>query len=102
MFIGSTTKLTANSTWTSGVHSVDRADRIAGLVFADQSGNLFIEQSSDGTNWDLSTSVAISASTGTKYSEELVAPYVRLRFVNGSTNQNAFRISGKTTSAGDS
>lgn len=102
MFIGTTESLDANETYTSESRLVDRADRIAGLVFADQAGTLYVEQSADGTNWDLSTSVNITANTGTKFSEELIAPYVRVRYTNGASGQGAFRLSAKTTSAGDS
>jgi hypothetical protein len=80
----------------------DRADSISGTVIADQGGTLFVEQSFDGTNWDLSDSIAVVANTGQGFSKTLYAPYVRLRYVNGATGQGSFRLYSRFTSAGDS
>lgn len=101
-FVGTNTPLTGAATWTSRVKNTDRYDRIAGTVFADQAGTLHVEQSSDGTNWDVDTSYSISASDGKGFSEELVAAFWRLRYVNGATPQTAFRLYGRATAAGDS
>lgn len=101
-YIGNVEPLAANGTWTSGSKVTDRADAITGTIFADQTGTLYIEQSNDGTNWDLSTSVAVAASTGKGFKEELYAPHVRLRYVNGATAQGAFRVYARFSSAGDS
>jgi hypothetical protein len=87
-----TTPLGANGTYTSGSLTVSGYGRIVGTVFADQAGTLYIEQSSDGTNWDASTSVSVSASTPTSFSVEVVAPTARVRYVNGATAQTAFRL----------
>jgi hypothetical protein len=103
MFLQTTSTLNNGAVYDSGAKLMDRSDRIAGMVFADQSGILFIEQSADGTNWDVSTSYNISASDGKGFSEEVLAPYVRVRFQNNSgSNQTAFRLSARATSAGDS
>lgn len=77
------------------------ADRITGSVFADQAGTIYIEQSGDGgTNWDVSTSYALSAGASSGFSEEILLPYVRVRYVNGATNQGAFRIFARMSAAG--
>jgi hypothetical protein len=102
MFIGSTTPLDDGDSWESGPRQVDRSDRITGIVKTDQAGTLYIEQSADGVNWDLSVSNSIVAGTGESFSEELYAPYVQLRFHNTGSDQTYFRIAGKTSSAGDS
>jgi hypothetical protein len=99
-YAASSEPLDASQSWNSGVLHAGTHERITGLVFADQVGTLYIEQSSDGQNWDLSTDYAVTASDGKGFSEELVAPYARVRFVNGGTDQGAFRISIKTTAAG--
>lgn len=101
-YIGNTTPLGANGTYTSDVKLTDRADSISGMVFADQGGTIYIEQSYDGQNWDISTDYAVTASDGKGFSESLLAPYVRIRYVNGGTAQGAFRIFSRFTSAGDS
>lgn len=77
-----------------------REDWVVGMVFADQAGNIFIEQSMDGTNWDLSTTYAITASTGKGFKEDVYAPYVRVRYVNGATPQTVFRMTARFSSAG--
>lgn len=102
-FFGSTDILTANSTWQSdnGVgRPTDYADSISGMVFASHAGTLFVEQSADGVNYDISKSIAVSATTGTPFSESLYGAYVRLRYTNSGTNQTTFRIAARYTSAG--
>jgi len=101
-YVGSTELLDANEVWTSNTLSADRADNITGLVFADPGGTLYVEQSADGTNWDLSEDVAVAAGDGQGFSKAIVAPFIRLRYVNGGTNQTAFRIAARFSSAGDS
>lgn len=101
-YIGNSTALPANGTWTSDVKLTDRADNISGAVFADQAGTVYIEQSGDGQNWDISTSYPVTATDGKGFSESLFLPYVRIRYVNGPTAQGTFRVFGRFTSAGDS
>ena len=99
-FEATRTPLGANETYTSATLMADTYDTIVGTVFADQAGTLYIEQSNNGTNWDLSTSNSISASTGEAISEVIVAPYFRARYVNGATPQTAFRLTVKRSAAG--
>lgn len=101
-FISTKTLLTSGQTYTSPVVEGVRADSISGSVFADVGGTIFIEQSGDGTNWDISTSYAVPAADGKGFSESILVPFVRIRYVNGGTNQAAFRIFARFTSAGDS
>jgi hypothetical protein len=98
--VATTDLLTATSIFTSQALEAGLADRITGLVFADQGGTLFVEQSGDLNNWDLSTAHAVTANTGLGFSDEILAPYVRLRYVNGATNQGVFRLHSRMTSAG--
>lgn len=101
-FIGSTTPLAANGIYTSGPVNTDRADNISGMVYASHAGTIYIEQSADGQNWDISTSYPVVAADGSGFSEALYGPFVRVRYVNGGTQQTAFRLAAKFTSAGDS
>ncbi len=97
----STTPLPANQVYNSGPLYPDLADRVTGVVFADQAGTIYIEQSLDnGTNYDISTSYPVVANTGKGFSEEILLNTVRVRFVNGGTAQTAFRISARVASAG--
>lgn len=104
MYLGSSTPLESNATYTSGTMLSERNDNLAGVVFADQSGSLIIEQGVDGTNWDKKTVVAISAASGpgegTTFSEPLLLPYFRVRYANGGTDQGTFRIAARFISAG--
>jgi hypothetical protein len=101
-FQGSTTALAKEATWTSQTRLRERHDTLAGSVFANKAGKLYIEQSPDGTNWDVSTSYAIAASDGKGFTELLVLPYWRIRYVNGTEAQGTFRISVTTQAGGDS
>jgi hypothetical protein len=58
-----TTALAANASYTTAsAFSLSGFDKIVGSVFADQAGTLFIEQSWDGTNWDIASTVNVTAS----------------------------------------
>lgn len=101
-YIGSTDPLASNGTVILGPRPTNRADNITGAVFADQAGTLFVEQSGDGTNWDISKTYAVTASTGAPFSEPLYLPWVRLRYLNGASAQTTFRLFSRFGSAGDS
>jgi hypothetical protein len=77
-----------------------REDWVVGMVFADQAGTLYIEQSMDNANWDVSTSYPVVANDGKGFKEEVYGPYVRVRYVNGATPQTAFRLTARFSSAG--
>jgi hypothetical protein len=90
----------------------NRDDQIVGTVFADQAGTLFIEQTNDkraadpltasSAVWDVQATYTVTASDGKGFLEDIVAPFWRIRYVNGSTNQGAFRLHARTASGGDS
>jgi hypothetical protein len=87
-----TTPLPANGTWTSGTESALITGRLVGSCFSDQSGTLYIEQSPDGTNWDVVDSFSVTGGSGIGFSVEKVCPYARVRYVNGATAQTVFRL----------
>lgn len=94
-FASTTTALGSSATFTSGTLHTHSAEEIRGMVFANQAGNLFIEQSSDGTNWDVSTSTAVVANTGAGFVQPIYGNYARIRYVNGGVAQTIFRLSAK-------
>lgn len=110
MYSGTLTTLANGATFTGPARMTNRDDRVTGLVFADQAGTLHIEQTNDPKAadptqtavWDLDTTQAVVASTGASFSIELVAPFWRIRYVNGGVSQGAFRLHARTASAGDS
>jgi hypothetical protein len=102
-FRGSTKPLTNGTSWTSDVGFTERQDTVAGMVYSDKSGQLHIQQSADGVNWDIDTTYSVTAADGKGFSESLLAPYWRIVFTNDSgSDQTTFRISAHTISGGDS
>jgi len=92
LFSYTTTPLAANASWTSSVDDSPYTRFICGSVYADQPGTLYVEQSPDGSNWDVVDSFSVPAGTGLKFSVEKVLPYVRVRYVNGANSQEVFRL----------
>jgi hypothetical protein len=86
------TPLAANGVFTSGIFLTQGFARIIGSVFANQAGTLKIEQSADGANFDAANTVAVTASTQTPFSIEIVAPFARITYTNGATLQTTFRL----------
>jgi hypothetical protein len=64
-------------------------------VFADQNsaaGGLQVQQSQDNTNWDISDSWTVAASTALQTQVALVAKFYRIKYTNGTSAQGAFRL----------
>jgi hypothetical protein len=100
---------TANSTATplpadtSGVDHIFTGTAIETLpyavinvaVFADVASatdGMRIDQSTDGTNWEHCDEFSIPAGTGKTYSVQPQARYLRVRYINGTSAQSAFRL----------
>ncbi len=69
-------------------------DRVRGLIWADQAGTLYLEQSDDNATWStVGSSVAVSANVSIELPWSIVTKrYYRFRYVNGATIQTAFRL----------
>lgn len=76
----------------SGYVATSGFARITGTVFADQAGTLNVYQSSDGVNDDWLDTVAVVASTKTKFSFEVIAPNFYVSYTNGATPNTVFRL----------
>lgn len=87
-----TANLAGSATFTGTLFSTGGNARITGTIFADVAGTLYVDQSSDGTNYDITTTVAVSAGIGTSFSVEVFAPNARIRYINGATIQSVFRL----------
>jgi|GEM_PF-2354872 len=92
-----TSALAGNGTYTTAnAVSITAFRRLIGTVISDQSGVLYVQQSPDGTNWDVQSSFSVPANdatgAGVGYSVEVVAPYGRLYYENGATGQTVFRL----------
>lgn len=95
MIVYTTAILINGTTWTSDVDRVGLAQYITGTVYADQAGTLYVEQSTDGSNWDVSDSYIIAAADGKGFREIAVGELWRIRYVNGAVTQGEFRLYAK-------
>lgn len=95
------TNNSSTATLNSGVAFTGTSDNVQDYasievnVFADQasaSDGLSIQQSSNGTNWDITDTYTVPASTGKTYSLAPAARFLRIVYTNGGTNQGAFRL----------
>jgi len=87
-----TTPLAANASVTLGPwDAIDWKDVLIS-VFAEQAGTLYYEQSPNNVNWDISEAISVSANAGQGIVREIIARYIRIRYVNGATAQTAFRL----------
>lgn len=99
-FASTYTPLPANQSVTLNLFA-NNDDYLIGAVFADQAGTLWIEQSLDnGVNWDIQTSYSISANDGKGFSEPILWPNLRVRYVNGGVDQTQFRLGVRFSSVG--
>lgn len=94
-FVHSTNPLGSSATFTGvalnlgGNHSFNRH---RALVYADQAGTLYLEQSRDGSTWRTTAQAAVSAGQTVELEDLIIAQYVRVRYVNGATAQGAFEL----------
>ena len=88
-----TTPLAANGVFTSSTFSLAGYARITGSVIADQAGQVKIQQTQDGTHWDVQSVWSITANAGMGLSAEIVLPTGRLVFTNTTSSaQSLFRL----------
>ena len=87
-----TAPLAANGEYDSGWKNCEGWSVITGVIFSDTDGVLYVEQSGDGTESDYTEVVSIAANKRIGIKFELLAKYVRVRFVNSDTAQNKFRL----------
>lgn len=90
-----TTPLGGGGVFTGTAEDVSGFSTINVAVFSDQAsatGGLSFQFSTDGTNWDHTRAVTISASTGRIFTLEPGAQFFRIVYTNGGTPQGAFRL----------
>jgi hypothetical protein len=90
--VQTTVPLLASGTFDSGPIITSRALSFTGSVFSDQSGTLLIEQSGDGNNWDLTTTINVTGGTAAAINVTTLDQYWRVLYTNGGTNQSVFRL----------
>ena len=88
----STTPLGGGATFTGTAEDITGYSTIGVMAFADQAGTLYIDYSTDGTNWDYSDSFTIYANTAITAQNEPHGRYYRIRVVNGGAAQGVLRL----------
>lgn len=91
----STATLGIGGSFTGTSESVLNYAAIQVYVFADQASatdGLSVQQSSNGTNWDVTDVFTVPASTGKTFSFQPVASFYRVVYTNGGVAQGAFRL----------
>lgn len=92
------TPLLAAAVFTGTATDVSRYASMNVSIFTDQASatnGLAMQQSCDGTNWDIVDSYTVasqSAGGGKTYSVQSAAKWFRVVYTNGGTNQGAFRL----------
>ena len=87
-----TTPLTANSTFTGTSEFCYQHSSFVVACKTDQDGTLYVDFSTDGTNWDSTLTYGVTASVNEVHRITVTRSYFRVRFTNGSTNQTYLRI----------
>jgi len=89
-----TTPLSANASYVSGWFVSDRYGKIAATIYSDQPGTLYVEQTNatDGSVVDADEEIPYVAEEKRGVLIEVVAPYTRVRYLNGSSDQTVFRL----------
>jgi len=97
-----TTALGASATFTSGTRygsfgsAGGRWAYFSGKFISDQAGTAYLDVSLDGANWFVAETAAVAAG-GSLTLRTLMAPAVRIRFVNGGTTQAKFYAASSFT-----
>lgn len=87
-----TTPLAAGDVFISSSYEVTGYTKLCGFCITDQSGDLYIEQSGDESNWDYVEQKSLTGGTGVGFLFDIVAKYIRIRLVNGATAQTYLRL----------
>jgi hypothetical protein len=124
-FIGANTSSNFNSTdtFTSDYLKTDTHDLITGSIISSAAGSFYVDQSPDGVNWGISTAgtplasgaitnytastntnaaISIAADVAKAFSEQIILPFWRIRFVRGSGTgtPTRFNIHARTSDSG--
>lgn len=91
----SSTPLAAGATFTGTATDMLDYGIVFITVYTDQDSatdGLCLQQSSDGTNWDIEDTYTITATHGKTFAIQPAAKYFRVVYTNGATPQTAFRL----------
>ena len=106
-WVETTATLSANDTFTGNTHYLVAAGggtsgaSFFGAMFAsDQNGTAYIDSSNDGSNWTVASTLALTGGHTVDLNVPVRASYYRVRYVNGGSNQNSFRVFATQTQSG--
>lgn len=89
----SSAALGISATFNGSARLSDAFSKVRAFALADQAGTLNVQQSWDnGATWKVTDTVAIVASTGKTLEALVVAPLVRVQYVNGGVAQGSFTL----------
>ena len=88
-----TTPLALNATLTGEAVECINFIRALGIVFSDQAGTLWLDQSDDNVTWYWINSKAVTANTAATFDFPCMARYIRVRYINGAVAQTSFVVS---------
>lgn len=85
--------LDSGNSYTGSAFMVSEWGAITGTCFSDQDGEILVQQSDDGINWDAEQDYLYPADEKLGFQTDIVAPYARVIFTNTSgVNQTVLRL----------
>lgn len=99
-YIGTAEKMAGSSWYDVSWLWSRRTESVLIAVLTDQDGDLYLEQSIDGSNWDSSLPYKVTANLNEVHRLTVTRQYYRVRFVNTSSSaQTFFRLQTLTGSS---
>jgi len=86
------TPLGGGASYTGSAFSCEQYGKIIGVCFADQAGTLYVDQRSDGVNWDSRETIAYVANDPMGFVVDVMGTEARIVFTNGGVAQTTFRL----------
>ena len=87
-----TTALDAAETWTGEAEYAYSHDSVVVACKTDAAGTLYIDFSTDGTNWDSTLTYIVDAGINEVHRLTITREYFRVRYVNGASAQTYLRL----------
>lgn len=86
--------LGSGGNFTGGGRDALNRNTVRGWVWTNANGTLYVDQSTNNSNWRQTDTIVINGSTVqvTDYAVRLISRYYRLRYVNGNTAQTTFEL----------
>lgn len=92
--VSTTTALGIGGVFTSPRFDADAYDEIAISCYSNVAGSLAVQQSNDGTNYDVVKTITYTAAAVVAIAAPITAKYGRLVYTNGGVAQTSFRLYG--------